>query len=308
MQQEDINLIFTTVTKKLSNKDSLKNLFREPRHNELVPSVSELKNLVEVLRQIIFPGFFGNSAVKYDTLQYYLGVNLDRVYKILTEQIKRGLCFSCSYDSNIKCDNCVFQAEELACKFMENIPNLRELLSYDVKASFEGDPASKGIDEVIFCFPAIKALTNYRIANCLLKLNIPLLPRIISELAHSETGIDIHPGAEIGKYFTIDHGTGTVIGETCVIGNNVKLYQGVTLGAKSFPLDENGNPIKGIPRHPIVEDGVVIYAHATILGRITIGANSIIGGNVWITNDLPPNSRVVQQRAKENLFIDGGGI
>ena len=165
-------------------------------------------------------------------------------------------------------------------------------------AAFNGDPAAKSYGEIIFCYPTIRALTNYRVANQLLKLGVPLIPRILSEMAHSETGIDIHPGAEIGESFTIDHGTGVVIGETCIIGKNVKLYQGVTLGAKSFPLDENGNPIKGIPRHPIVEDNVVIYAGATILGRITVGANSTIGGNLWVTNNVPSNSKLIQIPSK----------
>ena len=150
--------------------------------------------------------------------------------------------------------------------------------------------------EVIFCYPIIRAITNYRIAHELLLLDVPLIPRIITEMAHSETGIDIHPGATIGEYFTIDHGTGTVIGETAVIGNHVKIYQGVTLGAKSFPLDQNGKPIKGIPRHPIIEDNVIIYANSTILGRITIGRNAIIGGNMWVDKDVEAGSMITQRR------------
>jgi serine O-acetyltransferase len=192
--------------------------------------------------------------------------------------------------------------------FINSLPELRSQLIGDVEAAFDGDPAAKTHGEVIFCYPAILAITNYRIAHKLLEMGVPLIPRIISELAHSQTGIDIHPGAQIGERFTIDHGTGVVIGETAVIGNNVKLYQGVTLGAKSFPTDENGNPIKGIPRHPFVEDNVVIYSGATILGRITIGKGSVIGGNVWVTNNLPPNSRVVQTTPRETKFTEGAGI
>jgi serine O-acetyltransferase len=185
---------------------------------------------------------------------------------------------------------------------------IRQTLTTDVEAAYLGDPAAKGRGEVVFCYPAIRAISSYRIAHKLYELGVPLIPRIISEMAHSETGIDINPEAQIGEYFTIDHGTGTVIGATCIIGKNVKLYQGVTLGAKSFPLDENGNPIKGIPRHPIIEDDVVIYAQATILGRITIGKGSVIGGNVWVTNSLPPYSKIVQNKARGLSFADGAGI
>jgi serine O-acetyltransferase len=176
------------------------------------------------------------------------------------------------------------------------LPELRKTLATDVVAAYNGDPAAKSYGEIISCYPVIKVLTNHRIAHKLLKLEVPLIPRILSEMAHSETGIDIHPGAQIGKYFTIDHGTGVVIGETCIIGNNVKLYQGVTLGAKSFPLDEDGNPIKGIARHPILEDNVIVYSNATILGRIRIGKGAIIGGNIWVTEDVNPGEKIMQRK------------
>jgi serine O-acetyltransferase len=185
-------------------------------------------------------------------------------------------------------------ASSIAATFIERLPQIRQLLADDVIATFVGDPASKSYGEVIFCYPAIRAISNYRIAHELLTLGVPLIPRIISELAHSETGIDIHPGAVIGRAFTIDHGTGVVIGETSIIGNHVKIYQGVTLGAKSFPLDEKGHPIKGIPRHPIIEDDVIIYSNSTILGRITIGKGAVIGGNIWIDTDIEPGAKVVQ--------------
>jgi len=186
---------------------------------------------------------------------------------------------------------------DTALTFMDKLPKIRELLASDAVAAFEGDPAAKQIGETIFCYPSITALLHHRISHELYKLNVPLIPRIISERAHSLTGIDIHPGASIGERFFIDHGTGTVIGETTIIGNNVRIYQGVTLGAKSFPMDEKGLPIKDIPRHPIVEDNVVIYAGATILGRITIGKNAEIGGNVWVTHDVEAGSKIVQQRS-----------
>ena len=173
------------------------------------------------------------------------------------------------------------------------------MLATDVEAAYNGDPAAKSHGEVISCYPAIRAILNYRMAHALLTEGVPFLPRIITEMAHSETGIDIHPGARIGTHFTIDHGTGVVIGETCVIGNHVKLYQGVTLGAKSFPLDADGNPVKGIPRHPILEDDVIVYSNATILGRITIGRGATVGGNIWVTEDVPAGARIVQSKAKK---------
>ncbi|HNW83478.1 MAG TPA: serine acetyltransferase, partial [bacterium] len=174
-------------------------------------------------------------------------------------------------------------------------PEIRRLLALDVEAAYEGDPAAINPGETIFCYPGIRMLTSYRIAHSLYKIGVPLIPRIITEMAHSETGIDIHPEARIGEKFFMDHGTGIVIGGTTIIGKNVKLYQGVTLGAKSFPKDDKGNPVKGIPRHPIVEDNVVIYSNATILGRITIGKGAVIGGNTLVMNDVPAGSRVVNR-------------
>ena len=186
-------------------------------------------------------------------------------------------------------------AEERAEKFIDRLPELRRVLATDVVAAFNGDPAAKNYGEIISCYPVIKELTVYRIAHELWNLEVPLIPRMLTEIAHSETGIDIHPGATIGEYFTIDHGTGVVIGETSIIGNNVKLYQGVTLGAKSFPLDADGNPIKGIPRHPILEDNVIVYSNASILGRITIGKGAVIGGNIWVTHDVPAGASLTQR-------------
>ena len=175
------------------------------------------------------------------------------------------------------------------------LPELKEQLAMDVEAAYNGDPAAESYEEIICCYPVIKAMINYRVAHKMLLLGVRLIPRIMTEMAHSETGIDIHPAATIGHHFTIDHGTGVVIGATCIIGNNVKLYQGVTLGAKSFPLDENGNPIKGIPRHPIIEDNVIIYSNSTVLGRITIGQGTVIGGNLWVTEGTRPGEKLMQK-------------
>lgn len=296
------------IVKALSDSDSFKLVYYVPDHGELMPSNSSLTEIVDILRKIIFPGYFGNSSLNQNNMPYYLGVTIDRLLHILSEQIRRGLCFACNEKKYLSCEACGETAIKITMEFMSRLPKIRHLLSTDVQAGYLGDPAAKGYGEVIFCYPSIRALTNYRIAHELLNLNVPLIPRIITEMAHSETGIDIHPGAKIGDFFMIDHGTGVVIGETCIIGNHVKIYQGVTLGAKSFPVDNDGNPIKGIPRHPIVEDNVIIYAEATILGRIRIGKKSIIGGNVWITKDIPPNSKIVQNRVRESYFAKGAGI
>ena len=296
--------------KNLSSPESYNSVYHEPNHGSPMPSVKELHKIVDILREVLFPGYFGNDVLKDETISYYTGVNIDKLFQLLTIQIRRGLCFACENEhvDYSQCEICDSRAEELTAEFIETLPEIRRLLSTDIQAAYNGDPAAKSYGEIIFCYPVIKTLINYRIAHQLIKLNVPLIPRIISEMAHSETGIDIHPEAEIGEYFTIDHGTGVVIGATCIIGKHVQIYQGVTLGAKSFPLDENGNPIKGIPRHPIVEDNVIIYSNATILGRITIGKDAIIGGNVWVTNDVPAGGRIVQSKARYEKFEYGAGI
>ena len=188
------------------------------------------------------------------------------------------------------------EAAEIAAAVIDRLPQVRRILATDVEAAYLGDPAAQNYGEVISCYPVIKALTCYRVAHELYQHHVPLIPRILTEMAHSETGIDIHPGAQIGEQFTIDHGTGVVIGATCVIGTGVKLYQGVTLGAKSFPLDDQGNPVKNIPRHPILEDGVIVYSNATILGRVTIGRQAVIGANVWLTRDVAPGEKVTKDQ------------
>ena len=237
-----------------------------------------------------------------------MGVYIDGLYELLSEEILAGMCFECQDKKRNKLKIHTELAQKISTEFIENLPEIRRKLVTDVNATYLNDPAARNLGEVIFCYPGIRAMTNYRLAHRLLELKVPLIPRFMTEMAHGETGIDIHPRAQIGESFTIDHGTGVVIGSTSIIGNNVKIYQGVTLGAKSFPLDDDGNPIKGIPRHPIVEDNVVIYSGATILGRITIGKNSVIGGNVWITKDVPPNSKIIQSFPKEQSFFNGTGI
>jgi serine O-acetyltransferase len=221
---------------------------------------------------------------------------MDRVVHGLADQIQRGLMVA-----DATCSDCGDRAQALARTFLARLPEVRRLLATDIQAGFEGDPAATSPEEVLFSYPGLLAVTNQRLAHELLKLGVPLLPRMITEHAHSLTGIDIHPGAQIGERFFIDHGTGVVIGETCIIGRNVRIYQGVTLGAKSFPLDANGHPIKGVPRHPVVEDDVIVYSNATILGRITLGKGSAIGGNVWLTRSVPPGSVITQANEKDGM-------
>ena len=259
-----------------------------------MPSLKVMHEILELLREVIFPGYFGFSDQTNDTQRYHIGSTLDRVVRLLADQARRGFCFSCTREENTDCDECEVKSHRIATDFLRKLPEIRDLLASDVRAAYEGDPAAVTPGETIFCYPSIRAMTNFRIAHALRRLEAQLIPRMITEMAHSETGIDIHPGAEIAERFFMDHGTGIVIGETCVIGRNVRIYQGVTLGAKSFPLDEHGRPVKSIPRHPIVEDDVIIYSNATILGRITVGKGAVIGGNTWVTQDVPAGARVVQ--------------
>ena len=293
---------------KLSDPTSYRMVCHQHKVGEPLPSIVKLSKVIDLVREILFPGYFGNTSLRTNTTQHYMGVYVDELYELLNNEILAGMCFECQDENVDKIEIHQEKAKQIAVEFIEFLPEIRRQLVTDVEATYINDPAARNIGEVIFCYPAIKAITNYRVAHKLLQLGVPLIPRFISEMAHGETGIDIHPKAQIGEQFTIDHGTGVVIGSTSVLGKNVKIYQGVTLGAKSFPLDEKGNPIKGIPRHPIVEDDVVIYAGATILGRITIGKGSVIGGNVWVTDDLPPFSKIVQSKAKETTFTHGAGI
>lgn len=287
-----MTLTLTETIDRLADPQSLQGLFHQHRDGNPLPSSKRLEEIINLSRSILFPGYFGKSQVNIDTIQYQIGVNVEKLHRLLSEQILAGLCFSCGETKNIHCNECKAEAERITIQLIAKFPELRRILGTDVTAAFNGDPAAKSTAEIISCYPVIKTLTNYRIAHELFVMGVPLIPRMMMEMAHSETGIDIHPGATIGSYFTIDHGTGVVIGETCVIGNNVKLYQGVTLGAKSFPLDEEGNPIKGIPRHPIIEDNVVIYANATVLGRITIGDHCVVGANTWVLQDMKPGEAI----------------
>lgn len=314
MSSQNFTQQLTKTVDELSKPQTLQGLFHEHRDGDPLPSSKELEEIIELTRSILFPGFYGMTSVNIQTIRYRIGVDTERLNKLLCRQVMAGLCFNedCHCDNAADTRRCLQEeAEQIAENIILKLPKLRKILSTDVQAAFDGDPAAANLGEVIDCYPAIKALTNYRLAHELVLENVPLIPRMITEMAHSETGIDIHPAATIGTHFTIDHGTGVVIGATCVIGNHVKLYQGVTLGAKSFPLDKEGKPIKGIPRHPILEDNVIVYANATILGRITIGKGAVVGANVWVTRDMKPRSKKYKQNKTDILDINydyGGGI
>ena len=268
-----------------------------------LPVVGEVKQIVSLTKSIIFTDYFHKRQPDEELRAYQIGMAMEELYQLLKRQIACGLqfCEECSDDDVREC------GEQIAIQFIESLPEIKRLLYTDVQAMFDNDPAAKTFGEVIFCYPVVNTMVHYRIAHRLHELKVPVIPRIITEQAHSKTGIDIHPGAQIGEYFSIDHGTGVVIGETTIIGNHVTLYQGVTLGAKSFKYDEQGNMLN-VPRHPIIQDNVTIYSNASVLGRITIGHDSTIGGNIWLTHSVPPHSRILQSKAIDAGFQDGAGI
>ena len=265
-----------------------------------LPSYKEIIASVDDLTEIIYPGYRRREGLHRGNINFYVGDLVDRLHDRLTTQIGRALRHEAGATSDCETDQdfeALGQAKTL--QFLEQLADLRKILATDVQAAFDGDPACKNLDEVIFCYPGLQAITVYRLANLLYKLQIPFIPRMMSEWAHSRTGIDIHPGATIGTHFFIDHGTGVVIGETCEIGTNVKIYQGVTLGALSFPTDGEGQLVRGQKRHPTIEDRVVVYANATVLGgRTTIGHDAVIGSSVWVTRSVDPHVTVVLEKPK----------
>jgi serine O-acetyltransferase len=272
------------------------------RGHYLLPSRQAISQVMDDLRAILFPGHFEARDAAPEDLRYVIGARLVRVRTALTEQVRRGLSFTCAHGhtDGDDCPACGREASRITAQLVSALPRIRAWLGADVRAAFDGDPAAKFIDETLSCYPGITAITAHRIAHELYRRAVPLIPRIIAELAHSTTGIDIHPGAEIGESFFIDHGTGVVIGETCSIGARVRLYQSVTLGARGFPTDDECHPVKSLPRHPVVEDDVTIYAGATILGRITIGKGATIGGNVWLTRSVPAGTRLTQAQLRND--------
>ena len=294
---------------------------RGRRSHPALPSPEAVATAMRGLRAALFPWHFGAEEPARRGLDRYIAETLKEALSTLQDQVLAGCLYECEHDADPprepkkedghgarRCLRCDQRAEQVTRHVMLRLPTIRALLETDAWAAFHGDPAATSPDEAVFCYPGMTAITFHRIAHEIHSLGVPLVPRMVSEFSHDETGIDIHPGAQIGASFFIDHGTGVVIGETCAIGERVRIYQGVTLGARTFPLDEQGRPIKGVPRHPIVEDDVVIYAGATILGRVTIGRGSTVGGNVWITRSLPARTHASQAQFRHEVFDGGGGI
>jgi serine O-acetyltransferase len=274
-----------------------------------LPNYDVIIACCEDLKEIIYPGFRRREGLHMGNVLYHVGDVIDSLHDKLTVQIGRAL----RHDAKAR-EMCTEEADYealgqvKAIQFLEQIPEVRRLLAMDVQAAFDGDPAVRTVDEVIFCYPGLEAVTIYRLAHVLHGLGVPFIPRMMTEWAHSRTGIDIHPGATIGKYFFIDHGTGVVIGETTEIGNHVKLYQGVTLGALSFATDNDGNLVRGLKRHPTIQDRVVIYASATILGgRTVIGHDSVVGSSVWLTKSIEPHTTVVLEAPRLRMRSEGLG-
>lgn len=280
------------------SREATHNIRHQGRVREL-PSREALTTIVNGLQAVLFPTHYGRPNLTDESIDFFVGDTLNTTLNRLAEQVRRGLQFSAGEaipDEEVLSR----QAHDITRRFAAGLPEIRGLLVSDVQAAYSGDPAATSVAEIMLCYPGTIAILHYRLAHSLHRLGAPFLARLISDIAHSLTGIDIHPAARIGASFFIDHGTGVVIGETAVIGQRVRLYQHVTLGAKRFPADEQGVLIKGVPRHPIVEDDVVIYAGATILGRITIGAGSTIGGNVWLTQSVPPGSNISQAQMRND--------
>lgn len=274
----------------------------EPGGREL-PSRDALTKILEDLRGALFPMRLGPPELRQESEDFYVGHTLDSVLHSLLTQVRLELSYASRYNNHHELHT-EDRAVSIVRTFSRSLPQIRSLLDSDVIAAYQGDPAARSVDEVLLCYPGVLAMIYHRVAHQLYLLGVPLLARIVAEIAHSQTGIDIHPGAQIGPGFFIDHGTGVVIGETAVIGQRVRIYQAVTLGAKRFPADEAGNLQKGLPRHPIVEDDVVIYAGATVLGRITLGRGATIGGNVWVTNDVAPGSHVSQASLRHEQNVE----
>jgi len=294
------------VTELRASRELTRNIRHQGRIHKL-PSRKALVGIVENLCAVLFPTHYGRMDLNETNIDYFVGHTLDQTLPLLQDQVQRGLIFAANTDTQ---DNrsLTERAGHMTRAFASQLPAIRALLVTDLQAAYRGDPAATSPSEILLCYPGMTAIIYYRLAHALHRLGAPLIPRLISDIAHASTGIDVHPAAEIGSHFFIDHGTGVVIGETTVIGKRVRLYQAVTLGAKRFTEGEQGVLIKGEPRHPIVEDDVVIYAGATILGRVTIGQGSIIGGNVWLTQSVPARSHVVQAQMRTSPTIQPKSI
>jgi serine O-acetyltransferase len=288
--REEIPAIVEHLVQSCSTEDCFDHVDLEP-----LPSKEAVVNIIHMAFRILYPGYFTNMRIDKMNLMYYFGQEVTAFFEILSEQVTLAIRHEC-LRHNLSCVNCEERGQETAVNFIQELPRMRKLLAMDIRAAYEGDPAAKGFDEIIFSYPGLFAITVYRIAHQIYKQGVSLIPRIMTEYAHSLTGIDIHPGARIGESFFIDHGTGVVIGETTLIGNRVRIYQGVTLGALSLPK-ETVEQLRYEKRHPTIEEDVVIYAGVTILGGETvIGARSVIGGNVWITGSVPPDTKVLMKK------------
>jgi serine O-acetyltransferase len=262
-----------------------------------LPAREKIVEILDLFTELLFPGYTGKRAVTQTNISFIVGEILCHIYTELCDQTERAYKYACRIKNCDDCD-CRAKAEDVTQHLLFCLPEIREKLKGDIRAAFDGDPAAQSYEEIVISYPCITAIATYRIAHELYIKDVPLIPRIMSEWAHSRTGIDIHPGARIGRSFFIDHGTGVVIGETTIIGDNVKIYQGATLGAMSFPKDERGKIIKGNKRHPTIEDNVTIYAEATILGDIVVGKNAVIGGNVWVKEAVPAGVTVTNENAE----------
>jgi serine O-acetyltransferase len=272
-----------------------------------LPSKTEVAAIVEALTAAMFPRHFGPFGLAGELIDNFVASAVTAALQSLHKQVQLELDLATQTASPARDDH-QRQASQVVSQFGDELPAIRALLETDIRAAFEGDPAAKSLDEVMSCYPGVLAIIRHRLAHGLYRFGAPMLARMVSEAAHSSTGIDIHPGAQIGESFFIDHGTGVVIGETAIIGRRVRIYQAVTLGAKRFETDPGGQLLKDYPRHPIIEDDVVIYAGATILGRITVGAGTAIAGNVWLTHDVPPGSLITQAKERSEIVDDGGAI
>ena len=301
MERQRHNDALREAVERLSDEGSYAQLFHAYCEEEELPSGKVLQSLVELCRAILFPGYYGQARITGQTIRFHTGVSIEQLFEELSKQIYAGLCLA-NTSQTISSRTAKATAERIAEEFISSLPELRSLLATDAEAMFDSDPAAQNPGEVIFCYPGFRAICNYRIAHVLYRLEVPFIPRMITEMAHSETGIDIHPGATIGHHFSIDHGTGIVIGETSVIGDYVRIFQGVSLAGAKLPPDEKGNTIRGIARHPILGNHVTVYSNATLIGKIHIGDGATICGNVWVAEDVPAGATVSQPERKYKLM------
>ena len=301
MDKQRHNDALREAVERLSDEGSYAQLFHAYCEEEELPSGKVLQSLVELCRAILFPGYYGQARITGQTICFHTGVAIEQLFEELSKQIYAGLCLA-NTSQTTSSQAAKATAERIAEEFISSLPELRSLLATDAEAMFDSDPAAQNPGEVIFCYPGFRAICNYRIAHVLYRLEVPFIPRMITEMAHSETGIDIHPGATIGHHFSIDHGTGIVIGETSVIGDYVRIFQGVSLAGAKLPPDEKGNTIRGIARHPILGNHVTVYSNATLIGKIHIGDGATICGNVWVAEDVPAGATVSQPERKYKLM------